>query len=322
MKEWLEVSDGYVQRIPDMSGSIEAVHVFDQSSVDAVNAALAARRPLLVRGEPGTGKSQLAIAAALALERPCLCQVVDNKTSAQDLLWTFDAVKRLAEAQLTGAFGAKEATAVRGRLAERQFVKPGPLWWALDWKSAQAQAELIGASAPSAPEGWRPEYGTVMLIDEIDKADTDVPNGLLEALGQGILRPRGFDHDIIIARKTPLVVVTTNEERALPDAFVRRCLVLHIELPSERNALEDMMVRRGQAHFPSAPISVLKEAAGQLVMDREEFRRLRLPPPGQAEYLDLIRATMSLRETEAEQLAILTTIAGFCLKKHVPEDQE
>ena len=316
--QWLEIPEGHVERLPEC-GTSEQVHVFDQVSIDAVNAALAAGRPLLVRGEPGTGKSQLAYAAAAVLKRPCLGQVIDSRTSAQDLLWTFDAVARLAEAQLAGALGQRDEAQVKDRLLEKRFVTPGQLWWALDWQSAEAQAKFIGGVLPRLADGCSPKNGTVMLIDEIDKADSDVPNGLLEVLGHGTFRPRGFDTDLSAGGQTALVVITTNEERALPDAFVRRCLVLHILLPTKTDELKALLVRRGQAHFPTATQAVLQEAATQLVKDREDLKSRRLPAPGQAEYLDLVRAVTKLRTIEADQLALLKKIAMFVLQKNPQE---
>jgi MoxR-like ATPase len=296
--------------------------VFDQASIDAVNAALAARRPLLFRGEPGTGKSQLAYAVAQAMKRPCLCQVIDSRTSAQDLLWQFDAVARLAEAQLAGALGHREEKDVKDRLLIKRFVTPGKLWWALDWKSAAEQADFIQGNKPGTSPNLKPGQGTVMLIDEIDKADSDVPNGLLEVLGQGHFRPQGFDHDLCMDGEMPLVVITTNEERALPDAFLRRCLVLQIALPGNREELKKFLVERGRAHFPQGKVSqiVLEKAASQLAQDREELQNRRLPPPGQAEYLDLVRAVARPGSTEAEQIALLDRIGIYILQKH-PRDK-
>ena len=115
-----------------------AVHVFDEASVHALMAAEAAERPLLIRGEPGTGKSQLARAAAEATQRLFLSAVVNARTECQDLQWQFDAVARLGEAQALAHFHADEIT---GRLLPRRFLTPGPLWWVFDWASAQAQYE-------------------------------------------------------------------------------------------------------------------------------------------------------------------------------------
>lgn len=316
-KTWSEYVGGEEVSLPAAGSSTEQVHVFDRQSIDAVNAALAARRPLLVRGEPGTGKSQLACAAAAAMNRPCLTQVVDSRTSAQDLLWSFDPVARLAEAQVAGATrDHKDEGKMRERLEILRFVTPGRLWWALNWTSARMQAVLVGAVEPARPDGWQDGDGAVMLIDEIDKADSDTPNGLLDVLGQGRFVPYGHSEVVRASGEPPLVVITTNEERALPDAFLRRCLVLHIELPAKPYELAELLVARGQAHFPKAKRSVLEKAAQQLVKDREELKKRRLPPPGQAEYLDLVRALTTLKQRESEQLEMLDRISSYVLQKH------
>ena len=215
----------------------ETTHVFERATKIAINAALAAERPLLVRGEPGTGKSQLARAAAEGLGRALVARTVDARTESRDLCWSFDAVSRLAQAQVLAAERA-ESTQIAVKLDERCFLRPGPLWWAFDWVGAQRQARHAGAREPSRPEDWTEDQGVVLLLDEIDKADSSVPNGLLEALGSGRFDAPGYPDGVVRNdRVTPLVIVTTNEERALPDAFLRRCLVLHLKLPTERAEL-------------------------------------------------------------------------------------
>ncbi|MCY2992546.1 MAG: MoxR family ATPase [Planctomycetota bacterium] len=299
-------------------GSVpEQVHVFEQPSVDALNAALAARRSLLVRGEPGIGKSQLARAAAKALDRAFVQCVVDARTESRDLLWHFDALTRLADAQLGRALD-EDPTEFRQRLSVQNYVHPGPLWWVFDWQDAQAQAERVGAPAPTQLDGGDPRHGCVLLIDEIDKAESDVPNGLLEALGAGQFTPLGRASPVTASQLPPLVVVTTNEERSLPDAFLRRCLVLFLSLCETRDDLVSLLVGRGRAHFPQADASVLQKAAELLANDREETRRTqRTPLPGQAEYLDLVRAVLELAPGQPDrQRQTLDTIAGFALRKH------
>lgn len=148
--------------------------------IDAIDAALAAQRPLLVRGEPGIGKSQLVRAAARHLGRVSLSRVVDARTESTDLLWHYDAVARLADAQLAGALGAKEpAGRVRRRLAVGHYLRPGPLWWAFDWTDAARQAKALCQGEPpqdpdpNAPLPPDPARGSVVLVDEIDKADSE-----------------------------------------------------------------------------------------------------------------------------------------------------
>ena len=317
---YLQVKIGEPLTLPPLGKLPATVHVFDQASVDAVNAALAANRPLLVRGEPGTGKSQLARAAAAGLGRALLTTVIDARTEARDLLWSFDAVARLAEAQVQGALGARDEAAVREALREEKFVAPGPLWWAFDWQDALRQAELAKAGVPLVPESWRPEQGTVLLIDEIDKADTAVPNGLLECLGQGQFTCPGGGTVTRSEGVRPLVILTTNEERALPDPFLRRCLVLQLSWPEKQEELVAALMRRGQAHFPGCSEAVLKEAAERVAADRAEVAHRGLFPPGGAEYLDLLRALVELGNgDEARQKELLERIARFTLDKHPTE---
>jgi MoxR-like ATPase len=278
---------------------------------------LAARRPLLVRGEPGVGKSQRARVAAAkeVLNCPLVSFVVDSSTESRDLLWTFDAVKRLAEAQISGALQETEEQ-VRTRLDPERFFHPGSLWWAFDWDSASEQAELVSASAPVSPNGWHSGDGCVVLIDEIDKAESDVPNGLLEAFGAGVFHPRGRRQRIEIQGEPPLVVITTNEERVLPDAFVRRCLVLDMALPSDAESLKPILIERGRAHFGDLiNDDVLALGADMLVKDR--FGTHVTPRPGQAEYLDLIRAVAELCPGDyAMQEKTLGRVSTFVLNKH------
>jgi MoxR-like ATPase len=210
--------------LPSPPGTPERVHAFDKRSVGAVNAALAAQRPLLVRGETGVGKTQLAEAVAARLQRAFYPFTVDARTESRDLLWRFDAVMRLAQAQLCAVLYRDDAESVKRELAVTNFVHPGPLWWAFD--AASAQAANSGRPPPGPKENARRmKNGWVVLIDEIDKAESDVPNGLLEALGAGQFTPEGYEQAVTITGVPPLIIITTNEERVLPDAFVRRCLV-------------------------------------------------------------------------------------------------
>ncbi|HRC71512.1 MAG TPA: MoxR family ATPase [Candidatus Competibacter sp.] len=320
----LDIKAGATVRLPARGDLPEQTHVFDLDSIRAVNAALAARRPLLVRGEPGIGKSQLAKAAAKQLRRPYVQCVVDARTESRDLLWHYDAVTRLAEAQLCGALRQREED-VRSRLAVDNFLHPGPLWWAFDWQSAVNQAAKVGVGAPAIMDEADPTNGCVVLIDEIDKAESDVPNGLLEALGNGEFTPLGRHQSVSAAGQPPLVIVTTNGERALPDAFIRRCLVLHLKLPTDRKGLESFLNQRGRAHFPDADRRVIEKAVKLLADQRapEDGVGLKaglLPLPGQAEFLDLLRAVIAMCPKQPDdQLRALGEIAQFALQKQ-PDD--
>ncbi|MBX3671231.1 MAG: AAA family ATPase [Rhodocyclaceae bacterium] len=304
-------------------------HVFDELSKDALQMAVASERPLLVRGEPGTGKSQLARAAAQKMGRAFISEVVHARTEPQDLQWRFDAVGRLGEAQAQAMRGGNAMQSLRQRrragddaLAPRRFLSPGPLWWAFDWCGAESchAASRHRGARPVAPPGWCPQQGAVLLIDEIDKADADVPNSLLETLGNGSFPvPWG---DIVVGQAgatPPLVVVTTNEERELPAAFLRRCVVLQYDLPKD---LASWLAGRGQIHFPQCDQKVLGAAAERLVVARREARQAGFARPGQAEYLDLVRALCELGADAEEQIKLLARLSPFVYRKFRVADEE
>lgn len=300
-------------------------HLLESTHQWAIRAAVGAQRPLLVLGEPGVGKSQLALAAGSLLNRPIIRFTVDSNTEATDLLYRYDSVRRLAEAQVQGSAKKTASTADQTNeanvdsakadsakaasnvdpLAIDNFVSPGPLWWALDWHSALSKSPA--AKPEDIPKGWQESHGVVILIDEIDKADAHVPNGLLEVLGENRFLPLGRETPIRLNKDhaAPLVVITSNEDRVLPPAFVRRCIVLKIDLPGgtaseiekNNNHLVDYLVQLGQAHFEDRFGSkadgktVYRTIAEQLAEDRLVAIQQSLRPfPGPAEYLDILRA--------------------------------
>ena len=233
-------------------GFAESVHVFEEDDVLAINAALGSERPLLVRGEPGTGKSQLARAAAQLLGRALVSYTVNANTDTRDLLYHVDLVARLAEAQLMAARTDVSGADVDRALALDPFVSPGPLWWALSPGTASTQQENARSNhCPVRAPARAKEHGVVVLIDELDKAEEAVPNGLLDALGDRRFAVPGREAPVVLdhPRGPPLVVITTNEERTLPHAFVRRCWVRNLALPTHPAALYDYVMRRARAHF-------------------------------------------------------------------------
>lgn len=131
-------------KLPAMASWPGSVHLFDDQQRHALRAAEAAGRPLLVRGDPGTGKSQLAHAAAVASKRLFLPFVVDSRTEASDLMWRYDAVARLADAHLCSVPNANVPTG----LAAVHYLQPGPLWWAFNWNDALRQCEKLRAAPP------------------------------------------------------------------------------------------------------------------------------------------------------------------------------
>jgi MoxR-like ATPase len=299
--------------LPAMASWPKSKHCFDQRQRDALLAAEAAGRPLLVRGEPGTGKSQLAHAAAVAAKRLFLPHVVDSRSEASDLLWRFDAVARLADAQVSAHRKMPDTTEIeRERFSSSPYVYPGPLWWAFDHNDAQEQLDqsrLAGVAPERPPYAWSVQAGTVLLIDEIDKAESDVPNGLLEALGNGRFSVPLLGRSVNLASNAPppLVIITTNDERELPPAFMRRCLVLTLTLPAGAELIRHL-IERGTLHFPEFAKShtpVLADAAEMLVNDRVKAESEGIYKPGLAEYLDLIRALDRLGGDPAERIDAL-----------------
>lgn len=307
---------GTAAELPARDGLPATYHCHDERSLYAINAALASGRPLLVRGDPGTGKSQLPRAAAELLNRDFVWRVLDAQTQIADLFYSFDAVERLAQAQVAGALGREAGRSPAELLDERNFVRPGPLWWGFDPASAlgQQQRSARRAAAHAVPPAT--SRGAVVLLDEVDKADPSVPNGLLEALGQGTFQVPGGQVSLHGAGVLPLIVITTNEERELPSAFLRRCLVLHLQLPRPGAGLDAWLIARGQAHFPALSPALCARAAALVIRDRVRAQELGLSPPGQAEYLDLLRAVRDLGKTEEERHGLLDAIADFALKKH------
>lgn len=305
-------------------------HVFEPKAIQAINAALAVQRPLLLWGEPGIGKSQLAKAAAQALGRVFIPFVADAHTEAHDLLWRFDAIARLAEAQIQTAVAHDRAA-----LAMKNFIIPGPLWWAFDWGSAlqviapdssNHLGQICQRHPPRIHAGCAVENGVVVLIDEIDKADSSVPNGLLEALGARRFQPQGFDRAVSCQGVAPLIMITTNEEQRLPDAFMRRCLSLHLSFPKDASQMEFLLQRAlpnfKALHQESYPAlggkTVLEVAAEMLIQDRAYAKAKNLYPlPGLAEYFDLLRGVERLSAATGQTpLDLIQQLQQFTYQKH------
>lgn len=256
------------------------VYVYTEEIILAVNVAIATTRPLLVRGPSGSGKSSLAHNVADHMGWRYYDEVISSRTQARDLLWRFDALRRLRDAQV------KEL-----RKGLESYVEPGKLWWAFNRDTAMRRGSPLEATNYS--EAIEPGDSTnheraVVLLDEIDKADPDVPNDLLVPLGSGqfIVQETGFE---VKALHPPLVLITTNEERVLPDAFLRRCVVLILKQPDE-NRLVDI----AKTHFGSGHLSIYQSIAKQVIKLRQEKHAARGMVPSAAEYLDTVRACLQL----------------------------
>jgi len=260
-----------------------AVYVWNPDLELAVNIALATGRPLLVRGPSGTGKSSLAASLARAQGWRYYEEVVSSTTEARHFLWKFETLKRLSDAH---AGGAKEPI---------HYVEPGALWWAFDAKSARRrgvnQQDLPMLDDPNrfpASGGAR----AVVLIDEIDKADPDVPNNLLVPLGSLEFNVTDAQNAIVKASVPPVVVITTNDERELPGAFLRRCVVIKLDPPSR-----ETLLGIAEAHFGRDTNRLYEKVADAMDAVATAKKARALPLPSTAEFLDAIATCRDLNVT-------------------------
>lgn len=320
----------------------KAEHRFTKASLWALDMATETGRPLLIRGEPGIGKSQIARAAAAVLKVPFLSFVVNERTERDDLLFHYDAVARLAAIQVPRPTASGRSdngiTGLPQSLQESSFIRPGILWWALNWNTARDQAELFSTYCRPCPEPCaqpasrsreKPLCGPVVLIDEIDKADPSVPNGLLECLGTDGFRSPLLPQSVSLSESglRPLIILTTNEERELPPAFLRRCLVITIAFPkTDQEATRFLMEERVRPRFNESEISdeVCHKVIAELLAERAIAQQGQVEGvygPGAAEFLDIVTAlvtigaTVPAKKRAAEQLHALKEIQQFALVK-------
>ena len=244
----------------------------------AVNAAVTLQRPLLVKGEPGTGKTMLAIEVAKSLGVPIIEWHIKSTTKAQQGLYEYDAVSRLRDSQL-GDERVKDI---------RNYIRRGKLW-----------------------EAFEMEVRPVLLIDEIDKADIEFPNDLLQELD----RMEFFVYETgetIRARNRPIVIITSNNEKELPDAFLRRCFFHYIKFPDP-----ETMRSIVEVHFPGLKGRLVSEAL-KMFYDIREVPGLK-KKPSTSELLDWIKLLLNedispetLREGDPRKL--IPPLHGALLK--------
>ncbi len=218
----------------------------------AVNASVALERPLLIKGEPGTGKTMLAEEISTALDRELFRWHIKSTTTAQQGLYEYDAVARLRDGQL-GDERVKDIA---------NYISRGMLWDA-----------FVAEPAP------------VLLIDEIDKADIEFPNDLLQELDQ----MEFFVYEInetIKAKKRPIVMITSNNEKELPDAFLRRCFFHYINFP-DRETMQQIV----EVHFPSIKKNLVKEAM-DIFFDVRKVPGLK-KKPSTSELIDWLKLLMA-----------------------------
>jgi MoxR-like ATPase len=239
----------------------------------AVNTALALERPLLVRGEPGTGKTQLAEAIAHGLGMKLIHWPVKSTTRAQDGLYVYDTVQRLYDSR----FGDGDVRDIR------RYIKLGPLGQAF------ASKERL-----------------VLLIDEVDKADLEFPNDLLHELDRMRFTVNETG-DEIAARERPVVIITSNAEKELPDAFLRRCVFHFIEFPDR-----DLMARIVRVHHPDLEDALLSQSlkAFYSLRDTQGLRKR----PSTSELIDWI-AVLRRAGIAADELEQGLPFLGALLKR-------
>ena len=218
----------------------------------AVNAAVTLERPLLIKGEPGTGKTMLAEEIAQSLGKPLIRWHIKSTSKAQQGLYEYDAVSRLRDSQL----GDNRVESIEN------YIRPGKLW-----------------------EAFTSEQQAVLLIDEIDKADIEFPNDLLLELD----RMEFFVYEtgeMIVAKQRPIVVITSNNEKELPDAFLRRCFFHFITFP-DKVTMEKIV----EVHYPDIRKNLIQEALEVFFEDREVPGLKK--KPSTAELIDWLKLLMA-----------------------------
>ncbi|MBF9031966.1 AAA family ATPase [Rhodobacterales bacterium HKCCE3408] len=254
-----------------------ADYVATEDLTVAVNAAVTLERPLLVKGEPGTGKTELARQVAKALGLPILEWHIKSTTRAQQGLYEYDAVSRLRDSQL----GEDRVHDVRN------YIRKGKLW-----------------------QAFEADGKCVLLIDEIDKADIEFPNDLLQELDRMEFHVYETG-ETIEARQRPIVIITSNNEKELPDAFLRRCFFHYIRFPD----LETMK-RIVDVHFPGIKQALLTTALTQFyeIRDQQGLKK----KPSTSEVLDwlklLLAEDLSPEDLRRDGASALPKLHGALLK--------
>jgi MoxR-like ATPase len=255
-----------------------STYIATQDLMLAVNAAITLQRPLLVKGEPGTGKTMLAEQVAQSLGMPLLQWHIKSTTKAQQGLYEYDAVSRLRDSQL----GDERVHDIAN------YIVKGVLW-----------------------EAFTAEQPTVLLIDEIDKADIEFPNDLLREIDR--MEFYCYEtRELIRAKHKPVVLITSNNEKELPDAFLRRCFFHYIQFPDARTLQQIVDV-----HFPNLKDNLLR-AALKTFYDIRQLPGLK-KKPSTSEMLDWLKLLMAediaaeALHTEENQVAI-PPLVGALLK--------
>ncbi len=226
----------------DANGQLLYPYLPDEELIEAVNLAIYLQRPLLLKGEPGCGKTKLARAVAYELGLPLQAWYIKSTSLAKDGLYSYDAVTRLRDAQLAAAGKIIKDEDISRISDAATYVKWG----------------VLGRA-------FRNNQRTVVLIDEIDKADIDFPNDLLLELDQLKFIVEETDEEIT-ANAPPIVFITSNDEKDLPDAFLRRCLFHYVEFPTPERLIEII-----NSHFPDSHQQLVAKAVIRFLKLRDEM---------------------------------------------------
>lgn len=249
-------------------------YVVTQELMNAVNVAIALQKPLLIKGEPGTGKTMLAESISEALNMKLLVWNIKSTTKAQEGLYVYDTVQRLYDSQ----FGEGDVANIK------KYIKLGTLG-----------------------EAFTSDEQVVLLIDEIDKADLEFPNDLLWELDKMEFYVTETK-ETIKTKTRPIVIITSNAEKELPDAFLRRCIFHYIEFPT-REKMEEIV----DVHFDCINDNLLNQAMDAFYKIRE-MRDIQ-KKPSTSELLDWLQALM-LSGIDVERITAEIPYAGVLLKKN------
>ena len=298
-------------------------YVPNSDLVEAVNMALYLRRPLLLEGEPGCGKTRLAFSIAYELGYPLYEIYIRSTSKAQDLLYTFDAVRRLYDLQEQAVGGGQG-----GSPSQTSNHKTKGPQQVLEEKRQYVEFGELGKAIERTMEKDEP---SVVLIDEIDKADMDFPNDLLLEMDRLQFSIKELNNTKIDGLKgqtrenrrpvLPLLIVTSNREKELPPAFLRRCLFYYIPFPTDQEIRQIM-----QRHVKETPTALFDEAVKKFWMLRDQEQFTWQKKPSTSELLDWVQCLSRAEENgqlTVDQLAStpLSSLphVGVLVKRH--EDQ-